>query len=87
VNASDSPPITGGFSGASFCIRGTFHVLPYAFIYVAGAPSGGKVPTYIIDSNPVALNQTGARYLFTDQTGVIRFSRNGTATLSSTPIS
>jgi type IV pilus assembly protein PilA len=59
----------------------------YAFIYVAGAPSGGMIPTYAISANPVVLNQTGTRYFFTDQTGVIRFSRIGTATTSSTPIS
>jgi len=59
----------------------------YAFIYVAGAPSGGKVSTYSISANPVAFNRTGTRYFFSDQTGVIRFSRIGTATTSSTPIS
>jgi prepilin-type N-terminal cleavage/methylation domain-containing protein len=58
----------------------------YRLIYVSGAPVGGKVVTYTINANPVAPNQTGQRFFFTDQTGVIRYALTGAATIASSPL-
>ena len=59
----------------------------YSFTYTAGAASNGVVPTYTLDAGPLALNQTGNRYFFTDQSGVIRQNVGAAATVASTPIS
>jgi type IV pilus assembly protein PilA len=58
----------------------------YKLIYVSAAPKGGSIATYTLNANPVKPNVTGARYFFTDQTAVIRYSYNGAATLASKPI-
>jgi type IV pilus assembly protein PilA len=59
----------------------------YEFTYVSGAPAKGKISTYMINATPVAPGQTGEHYFFTDQSGVIRYSSGGPATVSSPPIS
>jgi Tfp pilus assembly protein PilE len=59
----------------------------YEFTYVSGAPAKGKISTYMINANPEVPGQTGERYFFTDQSGVIRYSSGGPATVSSPPIS
>jgi type IV pilus assembly protein PilA len=59
----------------------------YTFVYVSGAPTNGKISTYTINANPSVPNQTGTRYFFTDQSGVIRFNVGGAANVSSKPIS
>lgn len=58
----------------------------YQFIYVSGAPTGGKIATYTVQANPSVAQKTGGRYFFTDQTGVIRYNLGATATVSSKPI-
>ncbi|HYL86416.1 MAG TPA: type II secretion system protein [Candidatus Angelobacter sp.] len=58
----------------------------YTLTYVSGAPSGGKILTYTITANPTVLNQSGVKYFFTDQSGVIRQNSGGPATVASTPI-
>jgi type IV pilus assembly protein PilA len=58
----------------------------YRLVYVSGAPKAGKIGTYIINANPATLKVTGTRYFYTDQTGVIRHSSAGAATIASPPI-
>jgi type IV pilus assembly protein PilA len=58
----------------------------YNIVYVSGAPSSGKIMTYSINANPAVPNQTGGRYFFTDQTGVIRSNIGAAANASSTPL-
>ena len=59
----------------------------YTITYVSGPPIGGQVRTYTLSANPSVVGQTGSRYFFTDQTGVIRQNMGATATSSSTPLS
>jgi type IV pilus assembly protein PilA len=58
----------------------------YRLVYVSGAPKGGKIGTYTINANPLTPKVTGTRYFYTDQTGVIRYSAGGAATIGSPPI-
>jgi prepilin-type N-terminal cleavage/methylation domain-containing protein len=53
----------------------------YSFTY---APTAGG---YSISGGPVALNQTGVRYFYTDQSGVIRYAVGVAATSGSSPLS
>ena len=59
----------------------------YTFSYTAGAASStGIISQYSITAQPQS-SSTGQRYFFTDQSGVIRQTTNGTAaTSSSNPI-
>ena len=58
----------------------------YTFTYTAGAASNGIISTYSITAQPQN-SSTGQRYFFTDQSGVIRQTTDGTAaTASSNPI-
>jgi len=57
----------------------------YLFTYTPGAAAGGATTTYAIAAAP-SPGQTGGRYFFTDQTGVIRASAAGPATASDRPI-
>jgi type IV pilus assembly protein PilA len=58
----------------------------YTFTYTA-TPSGGLNTTYTITALPSAVGITGNRGFFSDQTGVIRYSLDGTApTPSSSPL-
>ena len=59
----------------------------YTFTYTPGAAVNGVVPTYTLNANPQKQDQTGIRYFFTDQSGVIRQNVGGAATVTSTPIS
>jgi type IV pilus assembly protein PilA len=54
----------------------------YTFTYACATPFA----VYTITATPVVVNQTGVRYFFTDQSGVIRANPAGAATASSTPI-
>jgi len=58
----------------------------YTFTYTAGAAAGGVVPTYSVNANPITPGQTGQRYFFTDQSGVIRFNTSAVATASDSPL-
>jgi type IV pilus assembly protein PilA len=59
----------------------------YTMTYVSGPPVGGQVRTYTLSASPSVVGQTGSRYFFTDQTGVIRQNMGAAATSSSTPLS
>lgn len=59
----------------------------YSFTYTAGAVQNGLIPTYGLTANPVQQDQTGTRYFFTDDTGVIRQNVGGPADGTATPIS
>jgi len=59
----------------------------YAFTYTPGAASSGIVSTYTITASPLTQNVTGQRRFFTDMSGVIRQTTDGSApTVSSQPI-
>lgn len=58
----------------------------YTFIYAAAAASGGVVPTYTVNANPITQDQTGTRYFFTDQSGVIRQNIGAAADVNSAPV-
>jgi hypothetical protein len=58
----------------------------YSFTYAAGAAQNGIVSTYTIVAVP-SNSSTGQRKFFTDQSGVIRATTDGsTPTVASTPI-
>ena len=58
----------------------------YTFTYISGAPSSGQIRTYTVSASPTVPGNTGQRYFYTDQTGVIRQNLGTVATSSSTPI-
>ncbi len=59
----------------------------YKFTYAPGAAAGGIVSTYTIVAAPITQNVTGQRQFFTDQSGVIRQTTDGTTpTAASNPI-
>lgn len=58
----------------------------YTFAYTAGAAVGGVIPVYRVTASPLVANQTGQRYFFTDESGVIRFNLSALATDSDTPL-
>jgi len=58
----------------------------YTFTYTAGAPAGGVIPVYSITASPLVPNETGQRYFFTDQSGVIRFNVSTLASVSDAPL-
>ena len=58
----------------------------YTFTYVAGTEAGGVIPMYTLNADPVSPGQTGQRYFYTDQSGVIRFNVSATASESDTPL-
>jgi type IV pilus assembly protein PilA len=59
----------------------------YTFTYAHDAAVNGVVPAYSFTANPTKQDQTGIRYFYTDQSGVIRQAIGGAATNTSTPIS
>jgi len=58
----------------------------YTFVYAAAAATNGVVPTYTANANPQVAGQTGQRFFFTDQSGVIRFNVSAGATVSDSPL-
>jgi prepilin-type N-terminal cleavage/methylation domain-containing protein len=59
----------------------------YSFTYTPGTPALGIVSTYTIIAAPLTANVTGQRQFFTDQSGVIRQTTDGsTPTAASNPI-
>jgi len=59
----------------------------YGFVYTPGAASSGIVSTYTIVASALTQNVTGQRRFFTDMSGVIRQTTDGTApTVASSPI-
>jgi type IV pilus assembly protein PilA len=60
----------------------------YSYSYSAGTvDSGGNIDNYTINAAPEVPGQTGVRYFYTDQTGVIRFNASQPAASSDSPIS
>jgi type IV pilus assembly protein PilA len=59
----------------------------YTFVYTPGAAAAGVISTYTIVATPQTANVTGQRLFFTDQSGVIRQTTDGSVpTVASTPI-
>jgi type IV pilus assembly protein PilA len=54
----------------------------YTFTYAAGAGNA----SYVINGDPITVNQTGVRHFFTDQSGVLRFNASATATVTDSPL-
>jgi type IV pilus assembly protein PilA len=54
----------------------------YTFNYDSGAGNG----TYTINANPDVVNQTGVRFFYTDQSGVVRFNPTQQATVTDSPL-
>ncbi len=46
----------------------------------------GTTYTYTVTAAPASLNQTGVRYFFTDQSGVVRYNIGAAATSGSSPM-
>lgn len=59
----------------------------YIFNYQPGPPDrDGRINTYQVTANPLRPEETGRRYFFTDESAVIRMSRDGPATATSPPL-
>jgi prepilin-type N-terminal cleavage/methylation domain-containing protein len=59
----------------------------YSFIYVAGAPdAGGVINSYTLNANPSAPGQSGIRYFYSDQSGVITYAYGTAASSSDVPL-
>jgi len=60
----------------------------YSYSYSAGSTdSGGNIDSYTINAFPEVPGETGVRYFYTDQTGVIRYNSTQTAGPNDLPIS
>jgi type IV pilus assembly protein PilA len=60
----------------------------YSFSWSSGTTdSNSNYLNYSITAQPVTPGTTGQRYFYTDQSGVIRASTGGMATINSTPLS
>jgi type IV pilus assembly protein PilA len=59
----------------------------YLFSYAFTPAISGVIPAYAVYASPLAPGQTGQRYFFTDQSGVIRFNLSAAATVHDTPLS
>jgi type IV pilus assembly protein PilA len=53
----------------------------YTFTYAPSATSG-----YTVNAAPVVSNQTGVRYFFTDQSGVVRWNATTAAAVTDSPL-
>lgn len=58
----------------------------YHFSYTAEPDSDGHVTKYLLAGDPVTPGATGVRHFFTDESGVIRYSLQGGADVSSEPL-
>jgi type IV pilus assembly protein PilA len=55
----------------------------YNFVYAAGTPdANGYINSYTLNANPSAPGQSGIRYFYTDQSGVITYAYGTAATLT-----
>jgi type IV pilus assembly protein PilA len=57
----------------------------YAYAVTSSDPSGNVI-SYSITASPLTVGVTGQRSFYTDQSGTIRSTSNGTADATSTPI-
>jgi len=58
----------------------------YSFSYTPGPVVGGIIAVYTLTGSPIAPNQTGQRFFFTDESAVIRFNVSALATVSDAPL-
>ena len=58
----------------------------YTFTYTPAAAVAGSIYGYTLNADPVSPGQTGQRFFFTDQSGVIRANPAAKATIADTPI-
>ena len=59
----------------------------YSFVYTAIDTDGdGQVDAFTVNANPVSPGQTGDKYFYVDQKGVVRYSLSGPADASSDPV-
>ena len=58
----------------------------YTFSYTPGPVVGGIIAVYTLTGSPIAPNQTGQRFFFTDESAVIRFNVSALATVSDAPL-
>jgi type IV pilus assembly protein PilA len=59
----------------------------YNFFYAAGGPDdSGLINTYSLNANPSAPGQSGVRYFFTDQSGVITYAVGAPAAATDVPL-
>lgn len=59
----------------------------YSFVYAAIDTDGdGQVDFYTVNANPVSPGQTGDKYFYVDQKGVVRYALGGPANASSDPV-
>ncbi len=91
LNFSQLGPATTPSSTAADLIDGLLGIASpsksgYNFTYTAGTASNGIISQYSINAGPSSAS-TGQRYFFTDQSGVMRQTTNGTvASATSSPI-
>ena len=59
----------------------------YKFTCTIGTPDvSGRINTYSVNASPITVGTTGTNYYFTDQSGVIRQSSTGVASVASSPV-
>jgi type IV pilus assembly protein PilA len=58
----------------------------YHFSYAPQVDGDGLVTKYALAAGPVAEGTSGLRHFFTDESGVIRYSRSGAADVNSEPL-
>jgi type IV pilus assembly protein PilA len=58
----------------------------YTFTYTPAAAVAGIIYGYTLNANPVTPGQTGQRFFYTDQSGVIRANTAAKASVADTPI-
>lgn len=75
---------TGGFIDATLA-GGSKQGYDFDLDTTDGAP--GAPPTFECNADPQVPGQTGNRFFFVDQTGVIRFENGGQASAGSDPVS
>jgi type II secretory pathway pseudopilin PulG len=58
----------------------------YHFFYTPQVDADGLVTRYVLAADPVTPGSSGVRHLFTDESGVIRYSMRGGADVNSQPL-
>ncbi len=58
----------------------------YTLTYVPGASADGAISTYTVTASPITPGQTGERFFYTDQSGIIRSNLSSIATVSDAPV-
>ncbi len=77
---------SGGSSGGAGLIDSVLASgVKSGYFFVATAAGGTPAATYTVTGSPVSA-QTGQRYFFSDQSGVIRYNTSATATSGDSPL-